>query len=164
MSRPHNVELANFIYFLHGLFLVVLVAGFVIPNSPVWWVVLATILFLAPIMFFWCGGCAIDKYEIYFRGEKPKKSFFKRVFANFGLEMSPFFWKWVFNVIKIMLVVLSLKCYADRIGTSAMERSAIVKIAFVTAIATLAACLTAPTPPRSVHSLQNEVRLNIKTP
>ena len=63
-----------------------------------------------------------------------------------------------------MLVVLSLKCYADRIGTSAMERSAIVKIAFVTAIATLAVCLTAPTPPRSAHSSQNVGQVKNKDP
>jgi hypothetical protein len=68
-ARLADARLADGVYWFHIIFILVLLLGILWPN-PEWCTIMLTLLVMATILYFVFDGCALDKYEQYFRGNE----------------------------------------------------------------------------------------------
>ncbi len=113
------------------------------PN-PAWCTIMLTLLVMATILYFVFDGCALDKYEQYFRGKASKDKFFKRVIKGMGIDLSKRGWWYVGTCGNAFIVALMIGYATIIIGASEKNTNGLVAIAVVTAIVTIMFCATAP--------------------
>jgi hypothetical protein len=141
-ARLADARLADGVYWFHIIFILVLLLGILWPN-PEWCTIMLTLLVMATILYFVFDGCALDKYEQYFRGKTSKDKFVKRAIKGMGIDLSKRGW-WYVGACRNALIVALMIGYATIIIGAEKDVNKLVAIATVTAIVTIMFCATAP--------------------